>query len=157
MPDETLPLQQQKAELEVRKLKQDVGWRSLAVPLASMVFGAATIFFSIMTYRAAQEKSAQDHVIACTNSAISVSKVIDEARSQIDRMSTMKDKVNRADEIMGTFPPQAAMIMGLSLFNHLGDQSADALMLRQKIKDIVSKYPEVLACRPLMLLDDKKD
>ncbi len=152
MPNNISDLEQQKLDLEIRRLKQDTGWRNLAIPAASLMFTSATILLGYLTYTADRQKSARDYVISCMVSATTVAGVITSATAQLDKLPDVKDKVNYAAKIMGPFSPQAAVMLGRILFNHLGDNGADALMLLDKVKQISLQSPGVPECPSMVNL-----
>ncbi len=132
---------EQKIELEVIKLRQDTGWRSRAIPFASILFGIASLVVTVAQVREGFAKNDRDHVIACANTAVAVAALSERLVAAMKEKPSVGDKVKYIDEVRKSFSADFA----LQLVTMLGtaippDERADFLNLQKNLTS-ASKCP----------------
>jgi hypothetical protein len=117
--------------LEYRKLRQETGWRGLAVPLASVIFGAASIIVAGITYYSDQRKAIQDHAIACANLSITMGSLISSISSTLEKIADPTKKAQFLERIILALPPNLAVGVTQAFRGQVGTDQLNDVSLAQ--------------------------
>lgn len=113
-------------ELEYKKLQGETSWRAWALPAASGIVGAVSIFIAGLSFYTELRKDRQDHALACVNFAQNMLTVAQQQEAKIATLSA-SDQAGYVENLIAQFPPDAAAYLAQDLILDKVIESGDVL------------------------------